>query len=789
MAAATPVEVELSQALGRLPLTSALRWLARPPPAVRFGLKLGTAMAAAIWITFLSALDWGLSIWMTVLFVMQPDTGASIKKGLMRILGSVASALISIAIYGLFAQDPPLMLASLSGALALAIYGMTGPRFQYAWLVFGFTTILILAKAMAGSDQIETLAFERATLTALGVLIVFVADELFWPVRAEGALRESLAARSHQLGGSLKQHLRSLHSEQAPGEKGPPPSSPLIQQLGLVDQARDEIGVSPQRVNALSRIALLLEGLGSRTRQLKRATETRQGTPPPSVPLEGLERFADELDAALAKVSAGLTADRAPEPFAEALEHTLASLESERMAQLESLIREGTTGRDGKSGEVETARLLGVLAPILKDVVQLIRQLEDTLLGLVKHEPETEVPSGARPGAVWERFRPDPIRLSLALRAGIAGGAAIVAMLVMGWSFSEDLLPMILAPIVAFIVAGMSSTRGAGTTIGIGLAMGFLLGWLIADLSIVFLFEHLNRMPLSLVYPFVVAGGAGYLIVRGSPLGPLGARFGMLVALLPVYIGDQPATDVDGSYGMVCGLFLGLAAGLIAQRFLWPRTAMQIFAERVAGQIDLCLRALGGAEPSADSSTRGAARGKDAAGFVRAYAKQLTLLGQIHAQAHREPVERALDDERRAELLALTQDLFDATLLAPGPVAPEEGEVPEDDRAALAELRAALARQDEALRASIAAASRILRGEPPGAASDLSEASSTVETQRSELRARPNVAPALAAHRLDDFVAYAASQGELAERQGAIETWLAEWRQAASEHSSSTRSG
>ena len=77
---------------------------------------------------------------------------------------------------------------------------MTGSRYPYAWLVFGFTTIIILVKAMAGSDQIETLSFERASLTALGVLIVFVADALFWPVRAEEQLREGLAARSRQLG-------------------------------------------------------------------------------------------------------------------------------------------------------------------------------------------------------------------------------------------------------------------------------------------------------------------------------------------------------------------------------------------------------------------------------------------------------------------------------------------------------------------------------------------------------------------------------------------------------------
>jgi predicted nucleic acid-binding protein len=324
---------------------------------------------------------------------------------------------------------------------------------------------------------------------------------------------------------------------------------------------------------------------------------------------------------------------------------------------------------------------------------------------------------------------------------------------------------MILAPIVAFIVAGMSSTRGGGKTLGIGLSLGFLLGWLIADLASVFLFTHLDRMPLSLVYPFVVACGAGYLIVRGSPLGPLGALFGLLVALLPVFIGDAPPQDVDTAYGLVCGLFVGLAAGLIAQRMLWPRTAMQTFTERAAGQLDLCLRALRDGERGSE----GVARGQDAAGLVSAYAKQLTLLGQLNAQAHAEPVERALDDRRRGELLALTQDLFDASLRTPP--APEEGAQPAAD--------AALRRQDEALVASLVAVAEALRGGAAEPGPDLREAHDAVEVQLDAVRGDPDAARGLGARGTDALLASLDARRFLAARQLAIEDWLADWRRAA----------
>jgi uncharacterized membrane protein YccC len=753
----------MAEAVAHLPLRRAVDWLARPSPALRYGLKFGTAISASIWITFTFDLPWGLTLWITVLFVTQPNAGASLKKGLTRICGSAAAALVSIAMYGLFSQQPPLLLASLCVVLALAVYGMTGPRYPYAWMVFGFTTILIIVKALAGSDQIETLAFERSSLTALGVVIVFVADALFWPVRAGEQLREGLAARSRKLGDALKQHLDALSADQAAGV---PPSSPLIQQLGLVDQFRDEIGATPQRVQALSRIALLLEGLASRVRLLERASRT-ESTPPTPTMRAALAQLGAGLDAALAEAARALSTDCAPEPSADERDRLLARFEGERMAHLEARVRQEAGGPAGTDREAEHEAPLSVLIPILRDVAALLRSLKEALLDLVKHDggPEARSATEAAPRVARVWFRPDPIRLQLGLRAGIAGGGVIVATLAMGWSLDEDMLPMIMAPIVAFIVAGVSSTRGAAKTLGIGTSIGFLLGWLIADLASVFLYTHLDRMPLSLVYPFVIACGAGYLIVRGSPLGPLGALFGLLVALLPVFVGDAPPQDVDTAYGLVCGLFVGLAAGLIAQRMLWPRTAMQTFTERAAGQLDLCLRALRDGE----RGSQGAARGQDAAGLVSAYAKQLTLLGQLHAQAHAEPVERALDDRRRGELLALTQDLFDASLRTPP--APEEGAQP----AAAAALR----RQDQALVASLVAVTEALRGGAAEPGPGLREAHDAVEVQLDALRGAPDAARGLGARGIDALLASLDARRFLAARQLAIEDWLADWRRAA----------
>ncbi len=312
--------------------------------------------------------------------------------------------------------------------------------------------------------------------------------------------------------------------------------------------------------------------------------------------------------------------------------------------------------------------------------------------------------------------------------------------------------------------------------VAISLTGGVLLGWLIADLATVFLFAHLDRMPLSLLYPFAIAGGAGYLMVRGSPLGPLGTLFGMLAALLPVYIGDGPIGNVDVAYGLVCGIMLGVVAALLAARFLWPRSATQMFTERAASQLDLCRQALASAESGADV----AASLREDARLVSDFAKQLSQLGQLRAQAHSELGYEPLDDQRRVHLLALMHELFDASLRAPhfDPGPEETAPVRPDEDATRTSLRAALARQDEAIVFSITAAAEVLRGVGAESGAALSEARALVEAQIDSLRRQSPIARSVSVQEADAFLAYLASRRELATRQLGVEAWLADWREA-----------
>ena len=235
-------------------------------PAAAYAIKSGVVVTVAIWLGKAPGLVENSSTWIliSVLTVLQPTTGNAMLKGLTRIVGTIAGAFTAILLFGLFAQDPPLLMAGFFLVQAVGAYGNPGPRFQYAWFVWAFTSASVLGGAIAGEGLVEVVAFQRASMVAIGIVLVLVADSLLWPTRAEPKLRRSLAARARQLGAALR---AALAAPSAPAEQGPAASvtgpQALVSQLALLDAARSELGVGRATADALARVALLLEAIGS----------------------------------------------------------------------------------------------------------------------------------------------------------------------------------------------------------------------------------------------------------------------------------------------------------------------------------------------------------------------------------------------------------------------------------------------------------------------------------------------------------------------------------------------
>jgi hypothetical protein len=539
----------------------------------------------------------------------------------------------------------------------------------------------------------------------------------------------------------LRRAIAAPADSEGGAPKAPPQSSgKLSSQLALVDAVRAEIGVSQTAADALARLAILLEALDSRVRVLADPGSATPGNLRDAGFNAALIDLGRRVEAALVEFAGAVAAGRAPRPFAVDLEDALLVLENER-SQL--------AGSSGSSAALEGR------AADLRDLVAVLRSVEETLSSVAGR-------SNAGHSKSLLHFRLDPFRVKLALRVGIAVVSAFLIVTSLGWSMSNITGP------IAFMLAA-SATRGAAIQSLISLLFVVAVSWLIADVMIVAFMPHLGRAPLALLPAFVVAASFGTIAVKRPQLAAL-PSIGGLVVFLSVYGGTGAPTDVYGSYDTVCYMLVALGTGWLAGRLLWPATAAGLFRARVAGQIERCGEAVRAAheldEVERDSHSRE---------LYAEFAEGSVQLGPLHEQARHEPVERALDQPRRALVLALVQNLMDAALSHRVGAA---AQLLERGGAALRPLVEVLQREDRAFDDSVKAATEALKGDSPLRASDLAAARAAVEEQLKQLRNAPAPLPHLGADERQRFLAEIDSRRRLVFRQRAIEEWIDEWRKA-----------
>jgi uncharacterized membrane protein YccC len=719
-------------------------------PELAFAIRFAVCASAAIWIGHAPGLVTNQSSWIliTVLMVAQPESGGSLMKGLLRIVGTLAAAIIAIVLFGLFSQDPPLMLASLFLVQALGAYGFSGPRYQYAWFVFAFTTAIVLDDAMAGTGAVETIAFQRATMVGIGLLIVFVTDMLLWPAHTEAGVRASLAARARAVGAALREAIDPSAAKQSdvPGA----PASPLAGQLGQIAAARAEIGVTGARAAILQNTAILLEAAASRARALRVALHTEEAVTDSSSSLARAQlAFASQLETASEEIAAALQASRVPAPFMDDIEAACAQVESEL-----TILREQSATPAAVESRIAN----------LRDLVSLFRTFEQAFDATIelKKKPRKEIDAARIRG--W--LRADPFRMQIALRAGIAVAAALLIPASLGWSTNALVAP------IAFMVAAIP-TRGGVTQMLVALVVVIGLGWALADLAIVYISPTLGRMPLALVHVVAVAGPLAYVTAKWPKLGAL-RTLGGLLALLTVYGGPAAPTNVYGPYDTVCYFTLALAVGWASTHLFWPATAATLFRNRTAAQLELSIAALLGSTPS----TGAAERHTHTAETLQRFATQLAQISMLHGQAEQEAVEKALDGSRRAALLALTQDLFDASIARDAGFAGSDDQQLDASHPDVEALASALHHESEALIASVQSTVDALRNRAVPPSPTLANAHRTVSECLESLRNRTEDVLQIDEHERTAFLERLDTRRQIITRQLAVEAWLTEWSAA-----------
>ncbi len=151
-------------------------------PRARLALATACAVGVAILLALMLRLEdvyWsGISAFVCI----QASQPQSSRKGLHRILGTLAGASLALLLFPPLAYNHAATMLLLFCAGALAILGSLVSRYSYAWLLGGVTTIMVVLGALNDPLQTLNVAFYRSSEIILGTSVALATAKFLLPL-------------------------------------------------------------------------------------------------------------------------------------------------------------------------------------------------------------------------------------------------------------------------------------------------------------------------------------------------------------------------------------------------------------------------------------------------------------------------------------------------------------------------------------------------------------------------------------------------------------------------------
>ena len=148
--------------------------------AFKFALSMVLMYWLALW------MDWDLARYgaLAIVLISLSTSGASINKGVMRIIGTVIGCTVGLILVAWFSQERWNMMFALAGYLIFICYFLQTSRYPYAWFVAGFVPLVIWSDTYGAVDNSFHFAIFRLLETVSGIFIYTMVSVLLWPQTA-----------------------------------------------------------------------------------------------------------------------------------------------------------------------------------------------------------------------------------------------------------------------------------------------------------------------------------------------------------------------------------------------------------------------------------------------------------------------------------------------------------------------------------------------------------------------------------------------------------------------------
>ena len=387
------------------------------PRSAQIALK--SCLALVIGFAVALQLDWKPSFGAILVVVLQtPALGATFKKGILYIAGTLSGAIVGLVMVALFAHDRTAFIVAAALLITFGIYRQQMSRNPYAWLIFNVTMILVAFFSTQAFSYAFQIAVMRSSTICLAVVIVFLVHGLLWPIQAGKAFERQLHGFLEGCFGLL-----SLTSRMLDGDEPDPDD---------VKKAETD------QINAITELSGTLEAAANDTERFRQYHAGYQ---------QLVAQLYDLLQVILAVLEGikGSHDDQAGKPLIAGSDNIRSSLDAVEK-EMEELVRDLALPLDGTGGprKSDARAVAGIDQTVPIDTATAamlaggLRSLEKQVSTVRTTVASVEDPEQAPPPL------PAPTRSPFSLtsvksRKAAAGGLVI---LLSGWFFIQTQWPM-----------------------------------------------------------------------------------------------------------------------------------------------------------------------------------------------------------------------------------------------------------------------------------------------------------------------------------------------------------
>lgn len=263
-----------------------------------FALVFGIAMQAG-WMNPYWA-GWAVAV------IALPTAGESLRKGTLRVVGTIPGCIAALVIHALAPQERWIFMLLTCSWMFFTTYLMVSrPKDSYLWTMAGYVCLVILLSDLDSSANMFESAVFRTVETVMGVVVYTLIAVFLWPQTNLGAIKKSSAELAASLNDICSVGRDMMLSQRAAEASFQGLQSKVVQQLVRFRQVLQAEGSESYEVNEVRHLWERFSGLSAAW--LETAGRWQSGLAELAdidvrVVFPGLEVFFAELDARFAEL-------------------------------------------------------------------------------------------------------------------------------------------------------------------------------------------------------------------------------------------------------------------------------------------------------------------------------------------------------------------------------------------------------------------------------------------------------------------------------------------------------